>query len=1682
MHQHGKRICALLLVLCMLVGVLPAGVLAEEASTRIESRQLALGDDLTMHFYASVSDTHKTDGVMDISVDGTAAVQYTVSKMTAQEDGTYDFYVDLGAAQITDSIVLTLTSGGETVLNETYTVLDYLKTLLEGSYTSQTKALVRELLNYGAKAQLYFGHNTGSLANAGNEIETEAVISSEAPAVSVSGKVDGIRFYGASMVFASKTAMKFYFNAPNGSEGYTVKVNDASGSFVNANGYSCVTVTGINPQDMDKDIVVSVSNGTDSLNVTYSPMDYIVRMYNKSTTSAELKALLVAANGYFEAAKVFTGVAEIRTGSMSMQYRYGENNLIQVNTDLPSDTPCVNFTASDNGCNIDQSGNQYQQFGWVGMENVDGTIVLTFHFNAAFEAGQTYVLPKGAVFGFTDESKYTLDKNYTFTFDGSAWTMEAKEPSVSFTYRYGEGNLIQFNTDLPATIPCVNFTTGQNGCSIDETANQYQNVGWIGMENVDGTIVLTFHFNAAFEVGQSYILSAGSLFAFTDGSKYELTEDITLYWNGSEWSAEAPVVEEKSISFAYRYGANNLIQVNTDLPATTPLKDFLTTDNGCSIDESANLYKNVGYISMASVDGTIVLTFNFNSAFEAGQTYVLPKGAVFGFTDGNKYVLDKNYTFTFDGSSWSMITKEDPITLSYRYGAGNLIQFNTNLPADITLANFTTDDNGCAFIQSGDQSVGWIAMLKPEGEETVVLTFNFNGSFTVGQSYTLSAGSVFGFADGSKYELYEDITLYWDGSAWTAEKPVQYIELSYRYGTSNLIQFNTNLPSDIPCVNFTTSDNGCSINESANQYQQVAWIGMENVDGTIVLTFHFNADFTSGQNYFLPAGAVFGFTDGSKYTLENDNTFYYDGSSWGTDPLMTLSCRYGTDTLIQFNTNLPASTPIANFTVDQNGCSIDQSANTVQWVGWIEMANADGTIVLTFHYNSAFTYGQSYCLPKGAVFGFTDGSSYKLDRDYTFYWDGSAWSETEPAPQVDVLDESNFTGGKEFITFADLPVDSNSMEKIEEYKGLGFNTSLLAEDHTGAQGPDERYTVSLETANAPENSLNFAYRYGTSTLIQLNTNLPASTPIVNFTTDQNGCSIDQSGNTVQWVGWIGMADADGTIVLTFNFNTAFTAGQSYVLPKGAVFGFTDGNTYTLDADYTFTFDGSNWSMNASTLSLSLNAAAAKYIQLKTNIPTGLTYGDFLLGDTSKGHNVILEKTDGSQDVGYFQFGVLDGAVYLTFHFNGYNKPGAQYVLKAGTALKAGDNVYTTDQDYILTVQNDYLTSLENLDNAGLNVWIRNYHNTPDYFTDDLTSTLKLYQDVIDGFYMIDEMFQTEALMSASGQSATSYFEAMTAVRDWFNNNFADKYYHSNHVPISSWDHYTDANGNTLSAIDVEGYRSFLQTYKTLFNDQLASASGASVSFDNYPFIHAQGEYGGILGIGSTFESGITSTYLLNSLIAAQVAGEDDFGLCVQTYEATDLTYEVTRDITSAAEVSLQLYTGMAMGADLFEYFAYNSNGDFNAIMNQDGTKRIYDLVAEGNKALAFHDVVNTFTWNGIMTSTGSTNSDNDVAFESVADMVLTDASNGVLSSVSSTDDAVIGCFTKDALNGYMVVNFNDPAVVTGNNTVTLTFADCTRARVYTSVDGVLTSEVVDLTDGACTVTLAPGSGCFVIPA
>ena len=221
MKKH-TRILSLLLAMIMVFSLLPAGVFAAENSApEVVYQQLSLGDDLTMHFYV----TAETNTVVNATVNG-ETIQHDLSKMTPDSNGQYVIAVKLAAAQMTEAITLDFLQNDVSVLQKTYSVRDYAVAILEGNYPENTKNMVLYMLGYGAAAQNYFGVNTGNLANAG--YQTEAVqLPTEYEAIAINGAVDGMRFYGASLVFENQIAVRYYFVAD--SSGYNLYARTQDG-------------------------------------------------------------------------------------------------------------------------------------------------------------------------------------------------------------------------------------------------------------------------------------------------------------------------------------------------------------------------------------------------------------------------------------------------------------------------------------------------------------------------------------------------------------------------------------------------------------------------------------------------------------------------------------------------------------------------------------------------------------------------------------------------------------------------------------------------------------------------------------------------------------------------------------------------------------------------------------------------------------------------------------------------------------------------------------------------------------------------------------------------------------------------------------------------------------------------------------------------------------------------------------------------------------------------------------------------------------------------------------------------------------------------------------------------------------------------------------------------------------
>lgn len=102
--------------------------------------------------------------------------------------------------------------------------------------------------------------------------------------------------------------MRFYFKFSGDINACTFAVNGEKLLPGLKDGLYYVDVTGVTPEMLDQPIELTVTDGAGSvLTVSYSPMNYIVRMNVKGGES--LKALLKALYNYHLAAKAFYAAA-----------------------------------------------------------------------------------------------------------------------------------------------------------------------------------------------------------------------------------------------------------------------------------------------------------------------------------------------------------------------------------------------------------------------------------------------------------------------------------------------------------------------------------------------------------------------------------------------------------------------------------------------------------------------------------------------------------------------------------------------------------------------------------------------------------------------------------------------------------------------------------------------------------------------------------------------------------------------------------------------------------------------------------------------------------------------------------------------------------------------------------------------------------------------------------------------------------------------------------------------------------------------------------------------------------------------------------------------------------------------------------------------------------------------------
>ena len=261
------------------------------AEGRVEEWNLTLGGDLTVNFHTTlqVQDLSKAQAVITVG-------DQTYSFEDVQEQNC--FSIPMAAAEMTDEICVQLFYSGVTVWEERYTIRQYADYVLADESMTRYHPMVRQMLHYGGAAQVYFDYGADRLANVGilNADQQEIPTSTE-QGMTVTGSVENVRFYGASLLFQNKVAVQYYFSVSDDLESLTFTANGIAYEPVSKNGLYCVELPGVNPQDWDAQQVLTVTdeNGN-TLTVGYSPMHYIVRMNKKGNDT--LKSLLKAMYNY----------------------------------------------------------------------------------------------------------------------------------------------------------------------------------------------------------------------------------------------------------------------------------------------------------------------------------------------------------------------------------------------------------------------------------------------------------------------------------------------------------------------------------------------------------------------------------------------------------------------------------------------------------------------------------------------------------------------------------------------------------------------------------------------------------------------------------------------------------------------------------------------------------------------------------------------------------------------------------------------------------------------------------------------------------------------------------------------------------------------------------------------------------------------------------------------------------------------------------------------------------------------------------------------------------------------------------------------------------------------------------------------------------------------------------------
>ena len=278
----------------------------KEALYTVYGYQVVINGNFDLKYYIDLSKeaANDTDAYIEFKVGD--KVQKVKQRETS--NGHYVYTCEVPVAQIGDKVTATLHYKDKSYALTQYSVKDYLNTIVQNKDKKEEYGMAADIasaiLNYGARAQLYFGYKTDSLVySALPDAEIKKVDSILAQDIkkAITNKESGnlenndFKYYGASLVCKSDTGMKLYFENKNSlslkeiEKKYDISVKDCKkqvSKSINGN-MICITINDLNATELDDNFVVQITNkqnSSQSMSVSTSPYIYIKKSMDSGNT------------------------------------------------------------------------------------------------------------------------------------------------------------------------------------------------------------------------------------------------------------------------------------------------------------------------------------------------------------------------------------------------------------------------------------------------------------------------------------------------------------------------------------------------------------------------------------------------------------------------------------------------------------------------------------------------------------------------------------------------------------------------------------------------------------------------------------------------------------------------------------------------------------------------------------------------------------------------------------------------------------------------------------------------------------------------------------------------------------------------------------------------------------------------------------------------------------------------------------------------------------------------------------------------------------------------------------------------------------------------------------------------------------------------------------------------------